>query len=79
MEGLMGRGNGFSDKSDYWKCIEAALIAYLAGKVGCEVDIDDICNDVPEAHERTCAAMALAQLRHEGRVVFGGKTVVEVS
>lgn len=74
----MGRGNGFSDKSDYWKCIEAALIAYLAGKVGREVSVDDICRDVPAAHERTCAAMALAQLRHEGRVVFDDKTVVEV-
>lgn len=75
----MGRGNGFSDKSDYWKCIEAALIAYLTGKVGCEVSVGDICRDVPEARERTCAAMALAQLRHEGRVVFDDKTVIEVS
>lgn len=73
---LVGRGNGFSDKSDYWKCVEAALLGYLSGKVGRAVAIDDICRDVPEAGGRTSATLALAQLRHEGRVVLDGNVVV---
>lgn len=72
----MGRGHGLSDKSDYWRGVEAAVTAYLAAHVGQKASIDDICREVPEASERTCAVLALAQLRHEGRVVLDGNVVV---
>lgn len=65
-------------KSTYWECAEAAVIGYLMHRVGDEVSIGEVAENVPAVSDRPQAAMVVAQLTHERRLVWDGKKLVSV-